>query len=322
MIWRVVLTCAALLGVGFVSGSAAEAPTLLSIHGNKTVLEIAPVLLAADRFYPATVKMGGIPNLIGDPGIPGFSEPGRADLATHAETQALRYSVKHPDIRIVLTVTEGLYRIVARRSAGIAWLADLKGKRVATVPNTSAGYFLHRMLRWAGLTDADVTWVPVSPLSDMPKALAAGTVDAVAVWEPESQRAAEAIGADAVEFSGRGIYRELFNLNTTEANLRDPAMRKRIVAFVRAVIAASQQIEKDPSVVWPMNEKASGFDRTLLERAWPHHAWVATLPPDLLDVLVDEEQWLAVRDKRPARGRAELARLIDPSILAEANTAE
>ncbi len=78
--------------------------------------------------------MGGIPNLVGEPAIGGFGEPGVADVATHAETQALRYSTRNPDLRIILTVTQGLYRIVARRSAGIEKVADLKGKRIATIP--------------------------------------------------------------------------------------------------------------------------------------------------------------------------------------------
>ena len=38
----------------------------------------------------------------------------------------------------------------------------------------------------------------------------------------------------------------------------------------------------------------------------------------LLDVLVAEEQWLAARDNRPARPRAELATLIDTSVYREA----
>ena len=82
--------------------------------------------------------MGGIPNLVGEAGAQGFAQPGVADVATNAETQLLRFSVRHPDLRIIFNVTEGLYRIVARRSAGIASIADLKGKRVATIEQTSA----------------------------------------------------------------------------------------------------------------------------------------------------------------------------------------
>lgn len=292
----------------------------IAIHGNKHTFEIAPVLLAADRFYPgeATAKMGGIPNLLGLEAIPGFGEPGVADVATHAETQALRYSVGRPDLRVILTVAEGLYRLVGRRSAGIETLADLRGKRIATIPNTSSGYFLHKLLKSVGLSEADVTVQRILPLSDMATALADGRVDAVTIWEPYMEQAAAALGDDAVEFGGKGVYREIFNLNCTEGNLADPEKRPKIVAFVRSVIEAAAAIRADPSIAWPLVAAASGTPIDLVERAWPHQAYPAKLAPDLLDVMVEEEQWLAGQDKRAARSREVLATLIDASVYSDA----
>lgn len=304
------------------AAAADRAGTLqpIAIFGNTTTFEIAPVMLAADRLYPgdATLSMGGLANLVGAPGVPGYQSAGKADVATNAETQALRYSVDHPDLRIILTVTEGLYRIVARKSAGIATLADLKGKRIGTVIGTSSGYFLHRMLASAGLTEADVTVSTIMPLADMPKALADGKVDAITIWEPEVENAARAIGADAIAFSGKGVYRELFNLNTTAAALADPDKRRRIVALVRAIIRATRQINANPALAWPLVEKGSGYSRAVIARSWKHQRFTANLPPDLLDVLDVEEKYLASLAKRPARSRAQLATLIDPSVLAEA----
>ena len=108
-----------------------SATAQLKIYGNTTTIELAPVLLAAQDLYGDTtaVRNGGIPDL--------FDEDA-ADVATNAETQALRQSVDHPDLRTILTVSEGWYRIVARRSAGIARLADLRGKRITTAPNGAA----------------------------------------------------------------------------------------------------------------------------------------------------------------------------------------
>lgn len=293
----------------------------LAIHGNKTTFEIAPVLLAAERLAPGgadAIKMGGVPNLFDASTSTSYAVPGLADLATNAETQALRISSKNPDLRIIMTVSEGLYRIVGRRSAGISSLADLKGKRIATFPGTSSGYFLHKMLGTVGLTIDDVTVVPISPLSDMPKALAEGQVDAVTIWEPEMENAAVAIGTDAIEFSGKGIYRELFNLNTTRAVLAHPDKRQRVVEFVAEVIKASRDISAKPALAWPLVEAAGGYSRPVISRAWPHHSFPAVLVQDLLDVLVEEEVFIAKLEKRPPRARDELARLIDPTVLRDA----
>lgn len=295
-------------------------PAPLAIYGNKQTFEIAPVLLAAEHYYPgeASVGMGSIANLVGAPPVAGFGETGVADLATNAETQALRYSVENPNLRIVMTVTEGLYRIVARRSAGISSVADLRGHRIATIPQTSSGYFLKLMLEDAGLAFEDITAVPIVPLAGMTAALAAGEVDAVVIWEPESENAAQVLGDDVIEFSGHGVYRELFNLNTTAEKLADPASRARIVRFIRAILDASAELRRDPARAQALLVEAGGFSPEDVAQSWEHHGWLAGIAPDLLDVMVRQEVWLAAQANRPARPRAELARLIDTSAYEEA----
>lgn len=295
-------------------------PGSIAVYGNKQTFEIAPVLLAVEAYYPgaATVRMGSLANLVGAPPVPGFGEEGEADVATNAETQLLRYSVENPNLRIVLGVSEGLYRIVARRSAGIGSVADLKGKVVATIPQTSAGYFLNRMLTEAGLSFADIEAKPIVPLAGMTEALRKGEVDAVVIWEPESENAAQVLGDDMIEFSGEGVYRELFNLNTTAEKLADPESRAKIVHFVRAIIDASEKLRRDPARAKALVVEAGEFSREDVDDSWKHHRYEPGFPSDLLDVMVVEERWLAEQANRQARPREELARLIDTSVYEEA----
>ena len=293
-------------------------PEPLTVFGNLKTIEIAPVLLAGDQIADPRVRVnaGGLPNLVGEGGEQ--APVARADLGTHAETQALRYSLRHPDLRIIMTIAEGHYRIVARRSAGIAKLADLKGKRIATSPPTSAGYFLHKMLKHAGLSANDITLVPLRDLSKAVDVVGAGEADAVAIWEPYSEDVRALLGDDAIAFSGEGIYSERFNLNTTAGKLSDPAKRQQIVAFVRTIMIAARAVEKDPAAAKVLVAQAGGFTPLQVERAWQHHSFPAGLAPDLLDVLVEEEQWLAAAEKRQPRSRAQLSLLIDRSIVDEA----
>lgn len=302
------------------TGTAHEDPGPLAAYGNKQTFEIAPVLLAAEHHYPgeATVNMGSIANLVGAPPVQGFGEVGEADVATNAETQLLRYSVENPNLRVILGVSEGLYRIVARRSAGIASVADLKGKAVATIPQTSSGYFLNLMLEKAGLAFGDIEAKPIVPLAGMTEALRNGEVDAVVIWEPESENAAQVLGEDLVEFSGEGVYRELFNLNTTAEKLADPATRARIVRFVRAIIDAAAELRRDPARAKALVIEAGGFPPEDVEDSWKHHRFEPGIPPDLLDVMELEEQWLAQQAGRTPRSREELATLIDTSVYQEA----
>jgi len=284
------------------------------VYGNTTTLELAPVHVVAEETrvlssFGVSVTNGGIPNLF---------NPGEADVATNAETQALRQSVDHPDLRIIFTVSEGFYRVLARRSSGITKLADLRGKKIGTVPRTSSAYYLSRMLATEGLTEADVTIVPMVPLDKIPGAMKRGEIDAATVWEPEIEKAAQLLGADAIVFQDRSVYRELFNLNTTAANLANPAKRAGIVRLVRMLIRASAQIRRDPQQAITLLSKATHYDEKLIGQVWHHEGYPGTLVPDLLDVMTAEEPWIAKERNRTPRSRAELAKLIDESIVREA----
>lgn len=304
------------------SPAAARHPTTgpMRVAARPDVLEVGPILHAADAMGPLQIIVsgGGIPNLVDSPVAGAIDRfPGRADVAGQAETQLLRLSLAHPELRIVMTVTEGVYRIVARRSAGIVQVADLAGRRIGVFERTSAAFFLHRMLDHAGLGDSDVERVALRP-QEMSKALIERRVDAIAIWEPESERAIRALGADVITFANPDVYREFYNLNTTTAVLADPARRASLVAFLRALVLSCRASVERPAEVWPLVAASSGFAAELVAAGWPHHRFPAALSPALLDTMVAEEFWLAAQDGRTPRTRPELARLIDRAPLAEA----
>lgn len=300
-----------------------EPVTELRLHGFLETLEIAPVLLAVDQYYPhaISVKRGGIQNLYGVVSSV-YGDPGTADIATNAETQLLRYSVAHPELRAIMTVTEGNYQIVARRSAGINSLADLKGKRVGTLANTSAAFFLEKMLKSVQLKPNDVVTVTNIDLPDFSAALVDGTIDALAMWSPEAEEAELELGEDAITFSGKGIYREVFNLNTTAQALADPEKRAAIKIFLKALITANNEmagsaLPAQGLVVERMAAYPPAYPLALIADAWPHHNYLTGKVSDLLDVMVEQEIWMARNQERTPRDRETLAQLIDYSLLDE-----
>jgi len=284
----------------------------LRVSGNTTTIELSPVLVAANGIYPGvvTVSNGGIPNIM----------DGTADIATNAETQLLRQSVDDPNLRVIFTVAESFYRIVARKSSGIKTVADLRGKRVTTPRNTSADYYLARMLATANMTESDITIVPITPVTEMSVALKDRRVDAIAMWEPESERAITAVGDDAIVLQDRNVYRELFNLNTSTKVLADPAKRRAIVEFVRALITSSENLRSRPQEYWPTIASKLNYPPELVSKSWPELRYSGGMVSDLLDVMGREEVWVARERNRSPRTRAQLATLIDESILQEALT--
>lgn len=303
-----------------------DAADTLRIYGNLSLLEMAPVLLAADRIYAGKtlIEHGSVMALWGQASdLASLTSSGEADIATNSETQALRGAAAHPDLRFIFTVAECPYRIVARRSAGISKLADLRGKRVGTQLESSGEFFLDIMLRTVGMTVRDVTLVPFmahtdAPISQLPEQLRYGKIDAVALWEPQVQRSKMALGDDAIEFYDPAAYTEKFNLCTKQANLDDPVMRARIVAFVSALIAAAKLLRVEPEAGWQLVAKAANLDIETVREAWPYFNYPGTLVADLTDVFERQEGWIAKVQGRAPRTREALAGLIDSSVVREA----
>jgi sulfonate transport system substrate-binding protein len=300
---------ALLAAAALAAATLQSAVPTIRIAVNMTTIESAPVFLAEKNATNVRMELsaGGIPILL----------DGKVDAATNSETQALLRSVDRPDLRIVMTVSECAYRIVARRSAGISSLAGLRGKKIGTPANTSAHYYLVKALRRAGLAPSDVTVVPMA-VPDMANAISKGDVDAVSGWEPGAHDAIAALGAGAITFQPSGLYHELFDLNTTTAVLSDPVRRRSLVSGIRAMIDASTQIRTTPASVWALLSSRVNVAQATISDTWTHFHFSGGLPVDILDVLVEEESWVAEVQKRAPRTRPQLAALVDDSVLREA----
>jgi sulfonate transport system substrate-binding protein len=300
-----------------VQDSMAQEPLVPITVSGSYWIELSPVVVAANSFYPQQIP-------VGEGGITRITS-GDALIATNAETQLLRESLVNPDLRIIMTVTESFYRLVARRSAGIETLADLKGKRIMLPRNTSANYYLVAMLATVGLSEDDVELVGLpraddvkSSLDLMSDAMLAGEVDVISIWEPEPDNAIEELGDDAIVFQDRSVYREVFNLHTTATALADPEMRRSVVAFVRAVADATQALKENPEPYWPHVSNIIDYTEAEIEGGWPEMEFPVEIIPDMLDVLETEEAWVAKERDREPRSREELAVFIDRSVVEEA----
>jgi len=307
-------------GIGWLAAWGAGAAVLamgqtgatppLRVAGNMTTIELSPMLIAANGLYPGTLTVinGGIPNLM----------KGEVDAATNAETQLLRQSVDDPSLRIIMTEAESFYRVVARRSAGIRTVKDLRGKKVAVAPNTSAHYYLVKSLARAGVEESAVTATPVAPITKMHEMLMNREVDAVAIWEPESEIAAAALGKDAIVFQDRSAYRELFNLQTSANVLADPAKRRALVELLKALMRASAELRERPREFWPLLARKLNYTEATISTSWPQLRYAGSMAADLLDVMAEEERWVAKERARVPRSREMLAAFIDRSLLEEA----
>jgi sulfonate transport system substrate-binding protein len=289
----------------------------LLIASDTFTIEHTPARIAAEDYYDgeAEVVEGGIAALL--------RRGSNIDLGTNAEIPSLRNYGTNRNLRIIFTVTESYYRIVSNRKLNITSLADLKGKRIGSLPGTTAAFFAQKFLATAGVTNFTITnggtcvRAPCGA-STLPAQLARGAVDAIALWEPTPQLAVDLLGEDAVIFHNRSLYREIVNLHSTAERLADPAKRKEIVAFVRALMRAQEDFRTKPEATQARVAEIIGAEASLMKSVWPIHGWVGHLAPDLYDVLREEDPWTAEANRRERLTDEQLATLIDRSIMEEA----
>jgi sulfonate transport system substrate-binding protein len=288
---------------------ARPAESLLKIAVNMTTIESFPVLAAA-------AKVNGVELLPMQNGRNAMAQlvSGNADVATGSETQALLNSVNDPRIRIILTLSECRYRIIARRSAGIRRLSDLRGKKVAVTLNTSSHYYLSRMLATVRLADRDVELVALEG-QDMPAALEKKSVDAVSIWEPHAQNSLSVLGNDAVAFENPSAYTERFNLNTRTDVLADPAKRDVLIKLSREIEGSSNQLRTHSAEMIPMLAAKIGYPERTVFAVWRQFTFPASINGGLGAALNDVEPWVAASQKRQPRRNTDLANLIDFSIV-------
>jgi sulfonate transport system substrate-binding protein len=285
-----------------------DAPFTVAV--NMATIESSPVFVAAEGLGAGfKIVSGGVRNLANN----------GAHAATNAETQLLIASTANPNVRMLLTVAEGLYRVIARKSAGINVLADLRGKKITTPRNTSAHYYLVKMLASAGLQESDVTLVNAAA-TDMAGAIARHEADAISMWEPEAQNTLNVLKGDATVFQNNKLYRELFSLYTTTNVLNDPKRRRELVEFVRALVAASKKTRETPKQVIPLVARMIRQPEQTVGDSWRFHTFPAALPDDTLNLMTEEERWIAKNQspQRQPRTREQLAAMIDTSVLKDA----
>lgn len=76
-------------------------------------------------------------------------------------------------------------------------------------------------------------------------------------------------------FCDPAIYSERFNLCTTQAKLDDPAQRQKIVAFVRALIAATEELRRAPSQAQRLVAQAAELDIEIVKDARSYFTYPA-----------------------------------------------
>jgi ABC-type nitrate/sulfonate/bicarbonate transport system substrate-binding protein len=220
---------------------------------------------------------------------------GKADIATVAETPVMFAIMNGAKISVIATIatSDTGHAIVARRDRGIGnELGDLKGKRIGVTQGTTSEFFLDTMLASKGIPRKAVEIVEVKA-ENIPDALARGDVDAISAFAPFNVMAQKRLGAGAVTFHDRDIYRYSFNIVATQEYVEKNGDVVRRV--LRSLLRSERFTMENPSEAQAIVTQYSGLKRDIVGDIWSGYHYAVGLDQTLVLGLEDEMAW-AVRN--------------------------
>ncbi|WP_432472754.1 ABC transporter substrate-binding protein [Amphritea sp. HPY] len=216
---------------------------------------------------------------------------GNSDIATVYETPVVLRSLEGFSLGIVSTLHSSTKNtgLVARRDAGITVPADLKGKRIGITPNTNGEFFLSLYLTSQGIGFSDVNIVTFHP-QELSLALANGSVDAVATWNPNLFNAQKALAEGETITFWSDVYTELSVLAGTQTFMTSRA--EALHRLVRGLLRAEKFLQNnEQEALQLVLQRLPNYPEATIRGVWKAFKAEAKLNNVLLSVLQSESQW-------------------------------
>lgn len=234
--------------------------------------------------------------------FPSGREALQALLAKHAQLQSVSETpVAHAilqgnDIVTVATAARHIEaKLIARPSRGIRSPADIRGKRVATLPGTNSDYFMYRFFEHYGIALGDIKIANMSP-PDMVVAYAKGAIDAYFAWEPHIYYGKKQVPDDSLVFYPGRLYQGRITVNMNRDYVRqNPEIVRKVI---RALLAAEDFVRWHPEEALEVASKRLKMEPAIYKELWPELVMRVELDEGFLRLLEQVGKWAAEKSGR------------------------
>jgi ABC-type nitrate/sulfonate/bicarbonate transport system substrate-binding protein len=221
-----------------------------------------------------------------------------AQVMSVSETPLVHAILQGNKIFIVATVTAHKEaKLIVRTDHGIRGPADLRGKKIATLPGTNSDFLMYRFLEVNGISPRDVKITNMAP-PEMVTALVGGDIDAYFAWEPHIYYARERLPVSTAVYPPGNLYA---GRHCVAMNQDFVAQHPEVVTkLIRGFIQAERYVAEHPAEARAIVAKRTGMDDAALRGLWPEYRVAVQFDRGFVGILDDEAQWV-----RRVQGTAE-----------------
>ena len=179
--------------------------------------------------------------------------------------------------------------LITRKDHGIEQIADLNGRKIGVSRGTIGEFYLGRFLLLNGISQKNVTLVPLRT-SEYVDAIANGDVDAVVVvymfLDQSRERLGDRLGAWPIQNSQKG-YVVLVSRSDWAASHGET-----IIRFLQSLRQAEMYSVAHPAETRAIIGKRMHYSDATMAAVWPDHQYSLTLDQSLIAAMEDESGWM------------------------------
>lgn len=244
---------------------------------------------------------------------------GSLDIAVSGEVPVTLATLQGNSFRVIAQIVERTTnecRVVVRAEEGLDTAAQFfrsKKRKLATSFGGGPEFFTHNFLKRHGIAYEQVEIISQRP-EDMPAALASGSVDAIAVFDPFARIAEVRMEKQGRTFADADIYSELYVVNAMQKTIDEKP--EALTAFLRALHKAHLYLMTHPAEAKSIVMKYTKLDSQIVEDIWGNFVFKPVLNPVFLEYTAAEADWLLQRGTFPAgTAKPDFRRVVYPDLL-------
>ena len=226
---------------------------------------------------------------------------GSLDLVTPAELPVTLATLNGEKLSILAQVNETKgFSMLLRKDGESSFAAEkyfAKKRKIATSVGASPEFFASEFFKKYNVNSSQYEIVSMRP-EDAPIALANGSVDGIAIYEPFASFAKKQAGIDSVfEIKAPEIYSEIIVLvGKTDWISQNEKIAEK---FLRALKKSEEFIKSNPEEAINIVSSFTKLDKETLRSIWPTFTLSLNLGNKLVPTMEAEAQWAKNTGKVP-----------------------